>query len=380
MKRTNNSDRRSLWSAGAWYRFGSHLRFYRLTGQRTQWASFQSLPQHRSGLPKRYQAPALQRLRRSDLRETVVFYMTIVVGLCLIFSSPAAAQQKSETDFTTAQLEELLDKATALKDKYHALFRDLTAEEKRVFEFYDKKTGQVKNRHQTVSDLIVYASQKDPKRVTEYRNIREVDGKPVKNQFERVEKLFERVAKADSPDKEIDRVIRESSRYDFGARVIGYTIVNAIATWKPLRRFFKYEFAGRERVGEQELVVIKFEQTEVVENLGGLEEYQKLNVTGPLMRGQYWLDPQTGQLRREHHEIFFRDNAQPRTFKAIEADFDFTSGEQGIWLSKRILFQSFNPLKSDKGFPVEMFLNVRITSEFGPFRRFEVKARHENVP
>lgn len=26
-----------------------------------------------------------------------------------------------------------------------------------------------------------------------------------------------------------------------------------------------------------------------------------------------------------------------------------------------------------------MFLNVRMTSEYGPFRRFEVKARQENV-
>src|SRR6266498_3052075 len=32
-----------------------------------EWASFPSLPQYRSGLPKRSRAPALQRLRRSDL-------------------------------------------------------------------------------------------------------------------------------------------------------------------------------------------------------------------------------------------------------------------------------------------------------------------------
>ncbi|MBO0725870.1 MAG: hypothetical protein J2P52_09745, partial [Blastocatellia bacterium] len=234
----------------------------------------------------------------------------------------------------------------------------------------------------TVSDLIVYASQQDPERVTEYRNIREVDGKLVKNQFERVEQLLERIAKADSPDKEIDRVIRENSRYDFGGvRPIGYTILNAMAVWKPLRRYFKYEFAGRERVGEQQLAVIKFEQTELVKNLFGLEGYRKLNATGPLERGQYWLDPQTGQLRREHDEIFFRDNTQPRTFKVIETDYDFTSGEQGIWLPQRIVLQYFDPLKSDdKGFPVEMFLNARITHEFGPFRRFEVKARYENAP
>jgi hypothetical protein len=44
------------------------------------------------------------------------------------------------------------------------------------------------------------------------------------------------------------------------------------------------------------------------------------------------------------------------------------------------LSEKYKTLKSDKGFPVEMFLNGRITSEYGPFRRFEVGARHDNVP
>lgn len=240
--------------------------------------------------------------------------------------------------------------------------------------------SRIERRRQTVSDLIVYASQRDSNYVTEYRNIREVDGKPVKNQLERIERLFERIAKADLPGKELERINRESARHDFDTQFTGYTVLNAVATWKRLRRFFKYEFAGHERLRDQELVMIKFEQTEFVKNLFGLRQYEKLNVTGPIMRGQYWLDPQTGRLWRERHEIFFRDNAGPRTFKAIEVDYDFTPGEQGIWLPKRILFQYFNPLKWENGFPVEMYLSVRITSEFGPFRRFEVKARQENIP
>jgi hypothetical protein len=309
-------------------------------------------------------------------RRAGALYAIIAITLSLVVSIPTAAQQDNGTALTTAQLEELLDKASALKDKYEALFRDLTAEEKRVLEFYDKKKGKVVKRRRIVSDLIVYASQQNPDRVTEYRNIREVDGKPVNNQLERVEKLFDRVFNADSPDKELDRINRESLRYDIGAGFYGYTIFNAIATLGKFRSFFTYEFAGRERMGEQELVVIKFEQTEFMKNMFGLQkDYEKLNVTGPLMRGQYWLDPQTGRLRREHHEIFFRDNDRPRTFKAIEVDYDFTSGEQGIWLPQRILFKYFQPLKSDKGIPVEMFLKMSVTSEFGPFRRFEVKGR-----
>src|SRR5262249_39670606 len=41
--------------------------FYRLPVREMQWASFPSMPEYRIGLPKRSRAPALQRLRRSDL-------------------------------------------------------------------------------------------------------------------------------------------------------------------------------------------------------------------------------------------------------------------------------------------------------------------------
>src|SRR5262245_48939257 len=41
--------------------------FYRPRRQEMRWASFPSLPEYQSGLAKRSQAPAPQRLRRSDL-------------------------------------------------------------------------------------------------------------------------------------------------------------------------------------------------------------------------------------------------------------------------------------------------------------------------
>src|SRR5262245_35774092 len=85
--------------------------------------------------------PEIEPDGRRKTWRAAAFRAIIAIALCLAALKPAAAQQKNETSLTTAQLEELLDKATALKDKYHALFRDLTAEEKRVFEIYDQKTG-----------------------------------------------------------------------------------------------------------------------------------------------------------------------------------------------------------------------------------------------
>ncbi len=274
------------------------------------------------------------------------------------------------------ELERLLDKAGLLTDRYQSLFKDLTAEETRSVEIFDKQERLSQTRR-TVSDLIVYESHHDPKRVLEYRNIREVDGRPIKKQSERVEKLFERLARSDSTSQEVDRITRESARYDFGYEVTGYTILHGMALWKQLRRFFKYGLQGYERVGDRDVAVVAFDQTEFLKDLFGLLHYGKLDVTGPLMRGQYRLDKETALLWREHHEIFYRDNKQARTFKAIEMDYDHTPGENGIWVPKRVVFQYFKPLKYDRTFPLEMYRAARITSDLGPFRRFDVKARQE---
>src|SRR5215831_13705989 len=107
MKCAHQSDWRSVWSAVVRYRFGSRLRFYRLPGQRTQWASFQSSPQRRSGLQKRYRTTALQTLRRSGFREIVAFVTTIIaITLCLVVPNPAAARQQNGTALTSVQIEE----------------------------------------------------------------------------------------------------------------------------------------------------------------------------------------------------------------------------------------------------------------------------------
>jgi hypothetical protein len=81
---------------------------------------------------------------------TVLASIVLAAGMSLTNSDTALAQEKSEPAFKPTQLEELLDKAGELSDKYKAIFRDLTAEEKRVFELYDEKTGKIKRQRRTV--------------------------------------------------------------------------------------------------------------------------------------------------------------------------------------------------------------------------------------
>jgi hypothetical protein len=213
-------------------------------------------------------------------------------ALSLAFSMTAPAQRKNETTFSSAQVEELLDRLSAHTESYKEKFKDLTAQERRTFELL-APDGTVVKQNRLVADLIVYSSQRNSNRATEFRNIREVDGRPVEKQTVRQEKLFERLKKEDSADKEIWRIIKESTRYDFGYQLSGYMFYKAIATWKILRPSFEYEAVGRERVGDRELLAIKFEQKQFRKDMFGLSQiFDPALFTGPMMRGTYWIDPE----------------------------------------------------------------------------------------
>src|SRR5262249_31464292 len=234
--------------------------------------------------------------------------LIFAMSACSLFPHEVLAQASNKIPATPAELEELLDRVSKQTEAYKETSIDLTAEERRTFEIFSPD-GKVEKHNRLIADLIIYQPQRDAKRAVEFRNIREVDGQSVKKQDVRLEKLFERLKKDDSADKEIGRIVHESTRYDFGHQVAGYMFYKAIATLKKLRPFFKFEAAGPELVGERELLAVKFEQTEFRKNMFGLTHSFDVNLfTGPMMRGVYWIDPDTAQIWREHYELFFRNN------------------------------------------------------------------------
>ena len=303
-----------------------------------------------------------------------------VAGLYLAFSIGALAQQKTESAFTPAQLEELLDRLGAHTETYKETFKDLTAQERRTFELL-APDGTVLKQNRLVADLIVYLSQRNANRATEFRNIREVDGQRVEKQDVRLEKLFERLKKDDSADKELGRIIKESTRYDFGYRLSGYLFYKAMATWKILRPLFEYEVAGRERVGERELLEIKFKQKQFSKDMFGLDGiFDPALFTGPMMRGAYWVDPDTAQIWREHHELFFRNNQSAETYKVVEVDFDFASSKFEVFLPRRVMLQHFKLLKPKKGEPLRMYRSAKVVSDLSDFQRFNTEGKQEGAP
>src|SRR5262245_16792569 len=207
--------------------------------------------------------------------------------------------------------EALLTTARANIANYPAVFRDLAAEETKTVEIYEKP-GALSGKRRIVSDFIVYQSQRDPAVMTEYRNVREVDGIAVSGRDERAIKLFERLAKADSITKELNRIHREGSRYDFGWKYEGFTLLRGLPLQKDLHTSFNFEVEGREQSNGRDVIVVRFRPTPQSPNPRvSVDWLSDFKLSDPRYRGRLWLDIQTGQLCREEVELVMRSSTAP---------------------------------------------------------------------
>src|SRR6185503_10382800 len=126
-------------------------------------------------------------------------------------------------DPATTELNDLVRRAALGMSEYKARFKDLTAEEEQKVEEYDSE-GKLERQRRIASDLVIYQSQLDPTQMVEYRDVKSVDGVAIKKREARLMSLLNKTAKADSVKKELERINRESSRYDLGFSFYGMTL------------------------------------------------------------------------------------------------------------------------------------------------------------
>src|SRR5688500_18540922 len=145
-------------------------------------------------------------------------YILIFWTLLLISFASANGQKLPESELQT-----FLTTATEKTSEYSNVFKNLTVEEIKTFETFDKD-GKMKSRKKILSDLIVYEPETGEDKLGEFRNIREVDGKKIKNSEKRTVKIFAELANAKSFEEELKKLNQESSRYDENLSIYGFTL------------------------------------------------------------------------------------------------------------------------------------------------------------
>lgn len=304
----------------------------------------------------------------------------LLVLLSLTNAGPAFGQQPTHTQLNSAELEALLRRATLSVSEYKAKFKDLTADEEQRVEEYDGE-GKLKRQRRIVSDLIIYQSQLDASQTAEYRYVREVDGVAVAKREERLVNLFNRLAKADSAKKELDRISRESQRYNHRYSTFGLTLNQGVLLDENVRSSFRFTDAGRERVEGREVIVLQYQQVtqspHVTTKFSSLPA--ALKGSEPLYRGRLWLDAETAQIRREEQELTLRHSSWNQPLILWRFELEYVGSSFGILTPHRIVWSSYNRGRTGANNLPELLLGGKVTFEYSSFRRFNVSPPDDSL-
>jgi hypothetical protein len=312
-------------------------------------------------------APRIRRVLLSLLFAALLVHPDAVLHTQERASAAAARQDTDVSVLLTRHLDAV--------EAYTRTFKDLVGDETRVIEVYNEK-GKLENRRTIVADLLVYASARDPVARTEYRDVREVDGRPIKRRGLRAVELLATASEAESLEGELATIDSETERYEFNRHVRGFTINQGSPD--DLRRGFEIDTAGREQIAGHDTIVLTYRQTtHVVQSSIRLlpplpAEFGDARLTA---RGRLWIDPTTAQLRRNVWELVAPHPDVPEPLVMVHTDSTYTESAFGILVPDRIVIEWRDTFTHPKKGPPLFQVKQRDTFTYGSFRRFEATAR-----
>jgi hypothetical protein len=299
--------------------------------------------------------------------------LRLLFALCFLTLSPSFAQESAPPSSDAAATAELINRAAVRRREYRERFKDLTAEEtQRVEEYGDEG---LKRRREVISDLIIYQSQLDSSVAVEYRNVRLVDGKPVAGRDRRVEQLFGRLTKADSRKKELERIARESKRYDLNYSVYGMTLNQGWPLDERVSPSFRFTITGAGRIDGHEVIEVSYEQVSPISGQNvNLSLPERLKGAKLLYRGRLWLDRETARLRREEQEWSLKHPSLVTALTYMKFEFSYGDSRFDILTPTRIVISTYSRGRAGAGGAPELLLGGRVVFEYSKFSRFGVDA------
>lgn len=217
-----------------------------------------------------------------------------MVGLALIVSSPASAQ--------TDTLDAVLARAGAYVVEFQRLLSGVVAEEQYVQDVrYPLGTGTrysaILPKHRELKSDLLMVKPIGGDRWMQFRDVFDVDGKPVRDRSERLMQLF--VSPSASSASQADRIIEESSRYNIGnlQRTVNMPVL-ALLVLDPVHQS-RFVFKRTERrdpllehgrAKPADLWVIEYQEVQKQTMI------RTTNGRDLAARGRFWIEPATGRV------------------------------------------------------------------------------------
>jgi hypothetical protein len=273
----------------------------------------------------------------------------IAVGISLVILCTHVKSQRVQDQIPVS---EIVVRAAQQTKRYSEEFKDLLAKETKTLRIFDKNEIPKKERV-IVSNFLVYQFLKGTGEITELRSVIAVDGKPVSNAEGRATDLFERVSKAGSSAEELERIQKESLRFDEEIKIVGLTLFQGIALDQRVRDSFVFEVVGRTMVGDTEATMLRYRQIKdsdlirVSDRPGSpaVLDYDldlgELKNASPRLRGTLWIDAKTYQILRENRELAIQPDGSQTPLVIAANDFEYSRSDFGIHTPRRIVHTQF---------------------------------------
>lgn len=308
------------------------------------------------------------------------------------FSQTPTPQISPTPASTPVSLEMILTEAEKQTVRYKENFSNLLAEEIKTFEDFDKR-GERKEMRRVESNFLVYQSAKNPEQVAEYRNVTKVDGKSVGNAEKRAEDFFREVLGTDSAEKELDKIQKESSRYDKNLDIKGLTLNQAPILAEHIRKFFDFAIIKEENYDDRDVYVINYLQKNpspyIVYNDDDarpdklylsyfLDLPKSLRNSPPLLRGTLWIDKETFQVLREGRDVVVPTGNGVKPISVMEMTFEYQISDLGVVTPKKVILTD-NKIKADKNDNYSTVTDNKATFEYTKFTRSNVEVKSGDV-
>jgi len=285
--------------------------------------------------------------------------------------------------FSSAQdLETILKNADAQTVVYTEGFKDLISKETKTFESY-KQNGDLSKRQIIESNFLVYQSERDASVVSEFRNVTKVDGKPISEKNRTPDEFFSQIQKTGSLESELEKVQKESLRFDKTLEIYGLTLVQAPVLSDNFRPFFEFVLTGNETVLGWEVYVVAYQQTRkspyiLINEKGRSNELSlsfDLNLPGSIKKsdvflsGKLWIDAENFQLWREERNLSARGE---NPVLLMKTDFEYQPSEYGFLVPKQISLVRFNA-KNYKKNPSATVKDLQVSFDYSAFTKTNVE-------
>lgn len=292
---------------------------------------------------------------------------------------------------TPVNLETILTEAEKQTVRYKQNFSNLLAEEVKTFDDYNKD-GSIDKSRRIESNFLVYQSIKNPGATVEYRNVTKVDGDAVGNVEKRAEDFFNDVLKSDSAEKELEKIQKESSRYDKNLDIKGLTLNQAPVLAEHIRPFLDFTLTGEETLEDRDVYVIDYVQKtkspfiifdddrtkpDKLYLIYFLDLPKQFRKSEPFLSGRLWIDKEFFQVLGEQRNVMVRPQNGQKPFAVMETSFIYQYSDLGFLTPKKITLTDYNI--RTKGDEFTVTIDNKATFEYTKFTQSDVEVKSGEI-